>query len=193
MTHLELITHSAGRDHDRNLKSCQAAFIPTSLCVQSICQNTFNPIKPQDVHFWLMDKQPYSNGKRQCMPSISNASFSAWQGWAGPEGKHRGVSGPSIAQGWKDSWKRQWLCQHDFHGPCLRTQIRFQEKPCFLQNYLSQRYGDFCPRKASAHLPWTCHQPTEANSLTNSLSLLIFHHQTSPAIISKSLPCKKSL
>lgn len=49
--HLEMITSSAEREHDRNLKSCSAAFIPTSFCMYSICQNTFNPIKPQDVHF----------------------------------------------------------------------------------------------------------------------------------------------
>lgn len=49
--HLEMITSSAEREHDRNLKSCSAAFIPTSYCMYSVCQNTFNPIKPQDVHF----------------------------------------------------------------------------------------------------------------------------------------------
>lgn len=33
MTHLEMIAHSAEREHDRNLKACWIAFIPTSLCV----------------------------------------------------------------------------------------------------------------------------------------------------------------
>lgn len=33
-THLEMITSSAEREHDRNLKSCSAAFIPTSfVCI----------------------------------------------------------------------------------------------------------------------------------------------------------------
>jgi hypothetical protein len=70
MTHLEMITHSAEREHDRNLKACSAAFIPTSFCIYSICQNIFNPIKPQDVHFLAYVKTALLYWKK--MPHVSH-------------------------------------------------------------------------------------------------------------------------
>lgn len=74
--HLEMITHPAGREHDRSLKDPSAAFIPTSLCIYSVCQNIFNPIKPQDVHFFgsHIGSLPLLEKDAVCLPFLKQAS-----------------------------------------------------------------------------------------------------------------------